>query len=366
MCLFYFIDRLIGPESLKKNTLILVDFDDTLFPTSAVGGTRLYPLSEELADLAEFAAVGLLRAAATLGEVVILTASCPEADWMNIASRKVLPKLNKSLLDFRQIYSRRVNAECKEDPESATDTLDPIEAAYQNRDKLKSFKKLIDQEQYETVLSLSDASIDLVHFQEACESKFAYLDSTASDQSAGLVEEDYLGENTQGLVRRRKKGSPIEKAESVSTESRLRCKAVHFAPEPSALDLISQLRIATAMLPHLVTSHSFFDPRVELDGHIYTIPGKSVAERPNQLFPRISLDIPRPALLSAQQSPFFVYYMGIQDQLQVASPKPRMNKVHGLFIQTIPVTGFQRDLLLSDRPPIRLEPVHAFLLDEEL
>jgi hypothetical protein len=135
-----------------NNTLIIIDWDDTLYPTTWVMSNKI-----DLTDpksrykyLKHFEQLDLLLSATlkhmtTLGEVIIVTNAMPE--WVGL-SVSVLPK-TKKILEGIDVISARLN--------------------YQNNTKMADWKKLTFEEliirrskkhKYANIISLGDAEFE--------------------------------------------------------------------------------------------------------------------------------------------------------------------------------------------------------------
>jgi hypothetical protein len=103
------------------NTLIIFDWDDTLFPTSWLRMKDLFEddaalsdtnkaLLQRLADAAESA----LKAASQLGKVIIVTNA--QKGWVEMCSAKLLPSLVRTLNDVDIVSARTGYEQETEDP----------------------------------------------------------------------------------------------------------------------------------------------------------------------------------------------------------------------------------------------------------
>jgi hypothetical protein len=103
------------------NTLIIFDWDDTLFPTSWLRMKNLFEddaalsdtnkaLLQRLADAAELA----LKAASQLGKVVIVTNA--QKGWVEMCSAKLLPSLVHTLNDVDIVSARSGYEQESENP----------------------------------------------------------------------------------------------------------------------------------------------------------------------------------------------------------------------------------------------------------
>ena len=123
-----------GETCCKQETLLIFDYDDTLFPTSFLAhhGYRLDgpdaspDIQAVLDDYSEFVEKSLLEASEH-GQVVILTNA--ETGWIELTSQKFLPRLSELLVTFPLV--------------SARSTYEPLGITSPFQWKLKAFDSVI-------------------------------------------------------------------------------------------------------------------------------------------------------------------------------------------------------------------------------
>jgi hypothetical protein len=136
----------------SENTLIIIDWDDTLYPTSWTmeNGIDLTDPRSRTTYMAQFEKLddnlsSALSHMTTLGEVIIITNAMPE--WIEL-SVSVLPKTKKCLKKIEVISAR---------------------LRYQNKTKMNDWKKYTFQEEiifrsqnkkYHNIMSLGDAEFE--------------------------------------------------------------------------------------------------------------------------------------------------------------------------------------------------------------
>ena len=155
--------------TVKHETLLIFDYDDTLFPTSflASRGYRLdgpdasadiQRLLDEYADVVE---TSLLQAR-ELGHVVILTNA--ETGWIELTSQKFMPRLSELLESFPLV--------------SARSTYEPLGISSPFQWKLRAFESVIN-EHYDRVRSFSCRNVlsfgDSIHERDAAHQVCANL-----------------------------------------------------------------------------------------------------------------------------------------------------------------------------------------------
>lgn len=136
----------------KHNTLIIIDWDDTLYPTSWMAENNVditnpksrYKYIQYFEKLDEHLSL-LLDHTKTLGDVIIITNALPE--WVDL-SVSVLPKTRRSLVGIDIVSARKM---------------------YQHKRKMTDWKKLTfldvityksKKRQYHNILSLGDADFE--------------------------------------------------------------------------------------------------------------------------------------------------------------------------------------------------------------
>ena len=150
-------------SAVAEKPLLIIDFDDTLFPTTHL--VRLGAAISEGDHRELISAVKLfLEKAKEIGEVVILTASCPVKDWVGSCVERVYPDLVDLFRTVPVIYSR--------DSLNLTSLYDELELG--NKEPcLERLLSGIDSavsadDGSRVVISLSDAPRDIDSFGAAC------------------------------------------------------------------------------------------------------------------------------------------------------------------------------------------------------
>jgi hypothetical protein len=141
-----------SPDHPKSpTTLVIIDFDDTLFPTDVFlqNPAKLTPrvmlhYSQTILKLLDILSVNNCK-------VVLLTASCPEDQWMNRQINKYFSRdLQNRLHQLEKFYSRETG----------------------RIDKYVSFSQLLRNhiilDNFNVVYSLSDSIFDSYYFELAC------------------------------------------------------------------------------------------------------------------------------------------------------------------------------------------------------
>ena len=86
--------------------VMLVDWDDTLWPSSALLASDTCDLSVEDSMRLATAMTDFLNGLERYGEIVLVTASCPSASWVNVCVEGVLPALAERIKRLRCEYCR--------------------------------------------------------------------------------------------------------------------------------------------------------------------------------------------------------------------------------------------------------------------
>jgi hypothetical protein len=132
---------------MLSRPVVIVDFDDTLFPTSHYVASIENNMEVNMPELMIDTVERFLNTIDILGEVVFLTASCPDTQWMLGLVDTHFTRLASFFRSKRILYSRH----------------------HGSLHKLESFNEIIDLFGRERVyISVSDAPIDHFHFQIAC------------------------------------------------------------------------------------------------------------------------------------------------------------------------------------------------------
>ena len=132
---------------LCATPVIIIDFDDTLFPTTHYLESSKQGLDADIPPSLIKAVDELLSVVSSLGEVVFLTASCPDTQWMLNLVDSLYTPVSAKIREKRIFYSRH----------------------HGSFHKLDSFKEIIELYGRERVyISVSDAPIDHFHFSIAC------------------------------------------------------------------------------------------------------------------------------------------------------------------------------------------------------
>lgn len=143
----------------RARTLIVLDYDDTLFPTTEL--RRLgyaTTVQEELPDdeLAEIQqiedqAIRLVELCAQHGSVILLTNA--EGRWLRLSTASYMPRLRKQLEQYsRTVYGREFAETCPEDPGKWK------ELAF--RDVLQSLRQDLDGDQTIRLVSVGDSTFE--------------------------------------------------------------------------------------------------------------------------------------------------------------------------------------------------------------
>ena len=135
------------PLTSGSRPVVIVDFDDTFFPTSdfvaALDEDRVANVPKVLVETVET----FFHTIDRIGEVVFLTSSCPYTRWMLSLVDTYYPRLSPLVRATPIVYSRYHGA----------------------GNKLKSFVEIIDRYGRERVyISVSDSPQDHFHFRLAC------------------------------------------------------------------------------------------------------------------------------------------------------------------------------------------------------
>ena len=156
-------------SSAKHETLLIFDYDDTLFPTSflASHGYRLdgpdaSPEIQQLLDEYTVTVERSLLQARELGHVVILTNA--ETGWIELTSQKFMPKLSELLESFPLV--------------SARSTYEPLGISSPFQWKLRAFESVI-HEHFERARSFGIRNVlsfgDSIHERDAAHQVCANL-----------------------------------------------------------------------------------------------------------------------------------------------------------------------------------------------
>uniref|UniRef100_A0A7S4W049 PH domain-containing protein n=1 Tax=Alexandrium monilatum TaxID=311494 RepID=A0A7S4W049_9DINO len=244
----------------KNHTVLVLDWDDTLFPTTFVRKDLnldwRFPIAsqvrpgpsrtqvERLLDKLSRRVEDFVSTACSLAHVVVVTlASSP---WVTTSSQNFMPRLGRLLQEqnVEVVYARnKISEQNRQEYARKAFKSSVDEATYWMRAKAAAMQEVISKfhggaASWKNLISIGDADFERVAL-------------------ATVAQEHFLQESIGGqIVETGRTSMVISKDGHLQ---RLRAKTVKMLDEPSCEELIAQARLFRTWLPHIVRKDAGFD-----------------------------------------------------------------------------------------------------------
>mmetsp|Transcript_75706 Transcript_75706/g.198542 ORF Transcript_75706/g.198542 Transcript_75706/m.198542 type:complete len:305 (+) Transcript_75706:333-1247(+) len=245
----------------KMHTMLILDWDDTIFPTTWVKedcrmdwrlpvaaqmepGPRMSLVLRLLDTLAERAAA-LLSDAAAMANILIITLA--KRPWVELSMNNFMPRL-KRVMDthqFKVIYAQEL-LDKESVPEGAADGSQTVEEVNDVWTRVK--RDVISRE------------LHLLHQEHNVSWKniISFGDSDFERHGTIMAGEDYLRRETEG-GELQSLGVTAEGVSADGSLKRLRTKTVKLLEHPTVEELTAELTVLRRWLPYMVRQDSGFD-----------------------------------------------------------------------------------------------------------
>jgi hypothetical protein len=250
----------------KSNTVLVLDWDDTIFPTTFVrkdcglnwrytvdaqvepgpGRDDLMKRFEVLADKVE----AFIRLACSLTHVVIVTLA--HRPWIESSSGNFMPRLQKLLTDnaIKVVYAREV-----------------IPDAAQHAYFANAFKTGDEESEHWTKVKATAMEQEFESFHSARNLSWKNLITVGDSvyEHAALVHtaDAYVTKFAKGSFVKATTGSTSELITQTGHLMRVRTKTVKLLDDPSIEEMCAQISLLTLWLPHIVQSSGSLEVELE-------------------------------------------------------------------------------------------------------